>query len=130
MIVPGSNLLRLASRVIRFQIIQYYRTNGRTQNAARQWVPTFEPGFNMSCSVQAVNRKNFSQMGLDFNSFYVNLFASLDIVDLERDSSGDRFVYNGSLFQMSQNQNWHSQDGWATCLGVRIDQNPPLVQPL
>lgn len=59
-------------------------------------------------------------MGLDFNKFYVNVFASLQIVDLQRDTSGDRFIYNGDLYQMSNGQSWYQQDGWATCLAVRI----------
>ncbi len=127
--VPGSNLLKLASRLIEFQSVDYYQATGRTLNAAKQWVPEFAPSFKLKCSVQAVDRRSYAAMGLDFNAFYVNLWASLDLIDLARDSSGDRFTYRGELYQMSRGQNWHAQDGWAQCLATRIDPNPPLVNP-
>lgn len=127
--VPGSNLLKMANRLIQFQTVQYYTFKSRSMNAARQWVPEFNPAFPLKCSVQAVDRKSYSAMGLDYNAFYVNLWASLDVIDLQRDSSGDRFTYRGELYQMSKGQNWHAQDGWAQCMGTRIDPNPPLVNP-
>jgi hypothetical protein len=120
MFVPGSNLLKMANRLIRFQQIKYYPADGRSLNAARQYVPTFGPSFDMKASVQAVDRNSYANMGLDFNSIYVNVFAPLDMIDLERDSSGDRFVYNGHIYSMSKGQNWFAQDGWATCLAIRI----------
>lgn len=122
MIVPGSNLLKIANRLIRFQSVQYMKAKARTLNDARQWVPEFEAAFPLKCSVQAVDRNSYGAMGLDFNAQYVNIFASLNLIDLERDSSGDRFIYNGWVYQMSKGQNWHSQDGWATCLATRTVQ--------
>lgn len=130
MIVPGSNLLKMANRLIKFQSVQYYTFKERSLNSARQWVASFNPPFPLSCSVQAVDRKSYAAMGLDFNAFYVNVWASLNLIDLERDSSGDRFVYRGELYQMAKGQNWHAQDGWAQCLATRIDPNPLLVNPL
>jgi hypothetical protein len=120
MMIPGSNLLKLANRLISFQTIKYYPADGRTLNAARQYVPTFGPAFNMKASVQAVDRNSYANMGLDFNSLYVQVYAELNMIDLQRDSSGDRFVYNGSIYAMSKGQNWFAQDGWATCLAIRI----------
>jgi hypothetical protein len=120
MFVPGSNLLRLARTLIRFQSIKYYPAESRTLNAARQYVPTFGSPFTMKASVQAVDRNSYANMGLDFNSLYVQVYAELNMIDLERDSSGDRFVYNGDIYAMSKGQNWFAQDGWATCLAIRI----------
>ncbi len=120
MIVPGSNLLNLAHKLIAFQTIKYYPAESRALNAARQYVPTFGTPFNMQCSVQAVNRNSYAAMGLDFNALYVQVYAPLNMVDLKRDSSGDRFTYDGSIYAMSKGQNWFAQDGWATCLATRI----------
>jgi hypothetical protein len=117
---PGSNLLKRAGRLIAFQSCQYYAFSSRTQNAARQFVPSYAAPFVLSASIQAINRNRYAQMGLDFNKFYVQIYASLNIVDLQRDSSGDRLIYNGDLYQMQDGQNWFQQDGWATCLCVRI----------
>lgn len=120
MTVPGSNLLRRASRLIKFQTVQYYSASERVLNAARQWVPGFGAATPLKASVQAVNRSSYAEMGLNFNSFYVQVYAMLNMVDLQRDSSGDRFIYNGDLYQMENGQSWFEQDGWATCLAVRI----------
>ena len=129
MIVPGSNLLKMAHRLIRFQQVTYFMAEGRELNAARQWVPTFLPGIPLAASVQAVSRNSYAAMGLDFNSLYVNIWASLDLVDLKRDSSGDRFIYNDQLYQMSKGQNWFSQDGWAMCVAQMIQDKPPVGTP-
>lgn len=120
MSTPGSNLLKRASKLIKFQTVQYYAASARTLNAARQWVPGFSAATPLRASVQAVNRSSYAEMGLNFNSFYVQVYASLNMVDLERDSSGDRFIYNGDLYQMENGQSWFAQDGWATCLAVRV----------
>lgn len=121
MSIPGANLLRMARRLIKFQQVQYLKANGRVQNAARQWVPSFDPPVTLMASVQAVARNKYAAMGLDFNSEYVNIFAEKDMVDLARDSSGDRFQFGGNTYQMSQNENWYLQDGWATCLAIKIN---------
>lgn len=120
MSVPGGNLLRKASKLIKFQTVQYYTATSRTLNAARQYVPGFSAAVPLRASVQAVNRSSYAEMGLNFNSFYAQVYASLNMVDLQRDSSGDRFIYNGDLYQMENGQSWFAQDGWATCLAVRI----------
>lgn len=120
MSIPGSNLLRRANRLIKFQSVQYYSASDRVLNSARQWVPGFAAPTALSASVQAVNRNSYADLGLNFNSFYVQVYASLNMVDLQRDASGDRFIYNGDLYQMENGQSWFQQDGWATCLAVRI----------
>jgi hypothetical protein len=120
--IPGTNLLKKASKLIKFTTIQYYTAGARTLNAARQWVPGFAAATPLRASVQAVNRSSYAEMGLNFNSFYVQVYASLNIIDLQRDSSGDRFIYSNDLYQMENGQSWFEQDGWATCLAVRIKQ--------
>lgn len=113
-------MLRRANRLIKFQTVQYYAASTRSINQARQYAPGFAAPFALSASVQAVNRNSYAAMGLNFNSFYVQVYASLNMVDLQRDTSGDRFIYNGDLYQMENGQSWFAQDGWATCLAVRI----------
>jgi hypothetical protein len=127
--VPGTNLLKMANRLISFQTVDYFVANGRTLNAARQWVPAFNPAVKLKASVQSVDRRSYAAMGLDFNAQYVNIFTSLDLVDLKRDSSGDRFIYNDKLYVMSKGQNWFVQDGWATCLAVMTQESPAVVNP-
>lgn len=120
MIIPGSNLLNMARRLIKFQTIQYYQFQSRVLNSARQWVPSFADPIPIQASVQAVDRNRYLDMGLDFNSQYIQLWAPINMVDLTRDSSGDRLVWNGDWYQMKSEQSWWIQDGWAQALAVRI----------
>jgi hypothetical protein len=117
---PGSNLLKRARKLIKFGSVQYYPTTGRTMNTARQWVASFGAAETLSCSVQAVPRANYVKEGLDFNKFYVRVYAAQAMATLDRDTSGDRFIYNGDLYAFSEGENWFVQDGWATVLAVRI----------
>jgi hypothetical protein len=121
---PGSNLLNRARKLIKFGSVRYFAATGRTMNSARQWVTTFvEDEKPLSCSVQAVARSLYSKQGLDFNKFYVNVWASRAMVSIDRDTSGDRFIYNGALYAFSDGYDWFEQDGWATVLAVRIKLN-------
>jgi hypothetical protein len=117
---PGSNLLKRASRLIKFSSVQYFATTGRTLNSARQWVASFDDGNPLSASVQAVPRANYQREGLDFNKFYVRVWASKAMAALDRDTSGDRFIHNGDLYAFADGENWFAQDGWATVLACRI----------
>ena len=120
MSTPGSNLLKRARKLIKFGSVKYYATTGRTLNTARQWVASFGPSSPLSCSVQAVPRSVYQKEGLDFNKFYVRVWAPLAMASLDRDTSGDRFIYNSDLYSFSDGENWFAQDGWATVLAIRI----------
>jgi hypothetical protein len=117
---PGSNLLKRARKLIKFGPVQYYATTGRTLNAARQWIASFAASTTLSCSVQAVPRANYQREGLDFNKFYVRVWAAQEMAALDRDTSGDRFIYGGDLYAFAEGENWFLQDGWATVLACRI----------
>lgn len=124
MSIPGSNLLRQARSLIKFQTVEYFPFVSRQLNASRQWVSTFGASFQLSASVQAVPRSRYADMGLEFNGEYIQLYAMLDIVDLRRDSSGDRLIWNGDLYQMESGKSWFIQDGWAQALAVKVKQGP------
>lgn len=118
--VPGSNLLAQALRVIKPVQIQYLQFSSRALNASKQWIPTFLDPITIYGSVQAVPRNTYAQYGLDLQRDYVKIFAQEDVVDLDRDSSGDRFIYNGEVFQLESENRWFVQDGWASCLAVKV----------
>jgi hypothetical protein len=117
---PGSNLLKRARKLIKFGSVQYYATTGRTMNSARQWIASFAAATTLNASVQAVPRSVYQKEGLDFNKFYVRVYAPAAMATLDRDTSGDRFIYNGDLYAFSDGENWFLQDGWSTVLAVRI----------
>ena len=129
MLIPGSNLLRMANRLIRFQTVMYYPFDSRYLNEARQWVTTYGTAFPLSASVQAVPRDKYSDMGLDFAGEFIKLFANYNVIDLRRDSSGDRLIWNAEWYQMEQGKSWFLQDGWATATAVKVKELP-VVNPL
>lgn len=118
--IPGSNLLLQAGRLIRFSPIDYYAFDSRSINAARQWVATFTRIPDVYASVQAVQRNSYVQYGLDLQKNYVKVYAARNIIDLARDSSGDRFIYDGRLFQLESQYTWFKEDGWDKCIAVDI----------
>jgi hypothetical protein len=88
------------------------------QNAARQWVPTFAAPITLQASIQAVQRSKYESLGLDFQKNYIKIFAAANLINLARDSAGDRIVYGGRLYQMTNTNQWFAQDGWASCIAV------------
>lgn len=118
--IPGSNLFRSAIRLIRPTTVSYEKYASRELNAARQWVATYQPATDLTCSVQAVDRANYVEYGLDFQKNYVHIYAAQDIIDIDRDSSGDRFTWNGRRFQLESRNNWFVQDGWASAIAVEV----------
>lgn len=101
------------------------------KNAARQWVATFGPAQAMAASVQSVPRETYVALGLDLQRNYVTVFAAADIVDLQRDSSGDQFVSDGVIYQIESQTSWYLRDGWAECFAVEIGKGnaPKTVAP-
>jgi hypothetical protein len=119
-LTPGSNLLAQALRLIKPTTIQYLKYSGRTLNAARQYVASFDAPVDVLVSLQAVARSAYKNLDLDFQRNYLKVFAQLDTVDIARDSSGDRFVINGKYYQIEGQNNWFAVDGWASCLIVEV----------
>jgi hypothetical protein len=119
-LTPGSNLLNDAFQSIDPTEIQYYTFVSRALNAARQWVSTFAAPVPVWACVQAVHRSKYTEYGLDFQRNYAKIWASMDTVDLDRDTSGDQFTWNGRRYQLVDDTNWFIQDGWASALAVDI----------
>lgn len=120
MSTPGSNLFKQAIKVIRPTQIPYLRFTSRTLNAARQWVPGYDDAVGITASVQMVPRSVYAQYGLDMQKIYIKVFAAEGLIDIQRDTSSDRLQWNGALFQIDSNNDWFLQDGWMSCLAVKI----------
>lgn len=119
---PGSNLLAQALRIIAPTDIYYRKFTGRVQNSQAQFISAFGDPLVIGASVQRVPRTQYIQYGLEFQRNYVNVYASQDMVDLDRDTSGDQFAWGGKLWQLESQGTWFVQDGWALCLAVDIGQ--------
>ena len=118
--VPGSNLLKKAFKVIKKQPFIYRQFNGRTTNSIGIDVPSYLPDVTLQGSIQAVPRRLFQQNGLDFKKNYITIYSSDTIEGVNRDTSGDRVVFNGKLFQVLEENNWSPIDGWNGVICVQI----------
>lgn len=123
------DLLEIAFEVIGTQIIKYRPNSGRVKNSQYQWVPAFGQFFDLEASVQRVPRRQYVEFNLEFQRNYVTVFASYDMIDLERDTAGDQFVYAGRLYQLESQGTWFAQDGWAVCMAVDIGVAPVIPDP-
>ena len=118
--IPGSNLLRSALRVIAPQTAVYFQNTGRTTNAAGLDVSTFAAGANVRGSIQAVDLEKYEDMGLDFQHNYIQCYLLSSGIDIARDKSGDQMTFNGKRYQYVKEANWFVQDGWVGFLAVEI----------
>jgi hypothetical protein len=118
--IPGSNILNMALRVISKQCFDYYKFMSRTKQPNGQFLATYYAPQNLSGSVQPVPRELFEEMGLDLQRTYMNFFVSQDIIDVKRDVSGDQFFFAGRTFQCLSITPWIAIDGWNQVLAVVI----------
>lgn len=117
------NLVDIALSVIPSQTVNYYKATARTETPAGYIVSEFAPAVVVARgSVQAVARSKYQILGLELSKKYVTWFVpQLDVVSLERDTSGDQFEYNGARYQTESVTDWKAQDGWLEVLAVKIE---------
>lgn len=120
MIVPGSNLLSMALRVLGQQTVTYFADDGRTTNEIGLDVTEFDNGFPVRGSFQPVPRDKYEAYGLDWQKSYFTFYASIDSIDLARDVSGDQLTFNNRRFQVVSKVDWFMMDGWDAILCVEI----------
>lgn len=120
--IPGANLLKTALSVIGRTTVKYYKYASRTTNQAGFDVTTYTyKGEYSNGSLQPVKRSKYSFMGLDFQKKYYNWFIpSLDIVDIDRGTSGDVIEALGMRMQLQSMQDWYGIDGWKSVVCIVI----------
>lgn len=121
--VPGGNLYNKAISLIQKQTVAYYAYTGRTTNDYGVDVATYAAPVNITGSLQAVPRNRYTTLGLDFQKDYVTLFCPRNLLDLQRDVSGDLFTYDGRTFKVESLTDWFAQDGWVQALAVQTTAN-------
>ena len=121
--VPGSNILKLALTVIMKQSIIYYQATGRTLNDVGQIVTTYALGVPVLGSFQPVPRSLYPVYGLDLQKDYFTFYASSNIIDVNRDVSGDQLAFQDERFQVESDNDWFSIDGWKGVICVKIGED-------
>ena len=120
--VPGSNLLKKAFKVINKDSFIYRQFKSRTTNSIGIDVPEFEPDVDLKGSIQAVPRRLYQLHGLDWKKNYITIYSSDTIEGVNRDTSGDRVVFDGKLFQVLDENDWTPIDGWNGVICVEVSQ--------
>lgn len=118
--IPGSNLLRLAIGVIGAQTVMWSHATGRTNNIIGLLVTTYADPVAVTGSFQPVPRALIETLGLDFNKEYVTFFTTTSFQDIGRDDAPDKFVFDGSTYQVLNNTEWMAVDGWNSSIAVKI----------
>lgn len=119
--VPGSNLMNMASRVISQTTVSYRAYTGRATNENYVDVATYAPAVNIKGSLQPVARDMYEKMNLDFTKTYYNFFCSKALLDLQRDVSGDIFIFAGNEYKVESITPWFEIDGWVQALAIRVN---------
>ncbi len=122
MAVPGSNLLTTALGLICPEPIQFYQFTGFATNAIGYDVRTYAAPTTVMASVQAVDRTQYSEAGLDFNKRHIAVWASQDIDDLYRGRAGDQIGWQGVRWEVLSESEWHPIDGWNNLIAVQVDE--------
>lgn len=116
------NLLNRAFSVIPTQEYTYHKFSNRTTNEYGIDEVTYLSATNYSGSLQPVPRSKYEYMGLDYQKRYFMLYTTNEILDIDRDVSGDQFDFAGKRYQcISIESNWHDVDGWCGVLSVEIE---------
>jgi hypothetical protein len=118
--IPGSNLLNRALKIIAKQTVTYYKSLGRTLNDVGQDVTAYNEPVSIAGSLQPVSRVLYEKLGLDLQKTYYTFYTSNNVIDVGRNVSGDQFVFNGQRYQVESNNDWYAQDGWKGVLCVLI----------
>ncbi|WVW37745.1 putative head protein [Aeromonas phage Gekk3-15] len=109
---PGSDLLSDALELIDPKEIQFRRFLSRSLNSIGIYESQFEPDVTVEACVQAVPRTLYKQFNLDWQKNYLSVYISRSVLDLQRDSAGDRFVIDNRLYQAVSEVPWFEIDGW------------------
>ena len=125
--IPGGNLLNAAFAMVAAQGFTYQPYQARTINGVGLYETTYGPRVELRGSIQAVPRSVYQEYGLDLQKNYATIFVSRDVLDLTRDTSGDRVFWNGRAYQITSQTDWYSIDGWVSFLAVDTgpDAGPP-----
>lgn len=116
----GNNLLKRTLKLVGTQAADYYRNTGRTTNTIGLDVAAFDLPVVIQVSIQPVPRTVYQQLGLDLQRNYVTVYTTQNVLDLQRDFSGDQVRFAGKVYQLVSSTNWQAVDGWQSVLCVEV----------
>ena len=116
--IPGNNILNTALSVLGKQTVYWSKFASRETNEIGLDVSVYKTPYPISGSFQPIARRQYQQYGLDFNKNYALFYAPQDLMDIARDTSGDKVFYNSREWQCLGLNDWFVIDGWVAMLLV------------
>jgi hypothetical protein len=120
MSIPGANLLAMALTVIAKQQFTWNAAASRALQANGQYLGAYAAPVTIFGSAQPAPHDLIQQLELDFTKNYYNFYCSNNIIDAQRDVSGDQIVFQGTTFQCIKVTPWFGVDGWNAVLAVQV----------
>jgi hypothetical protein len=111
----------MATKIIGKNDYILFQYNGRQLDDRGLYVSEFSDPINLKDSIQAVPRNLYAEFGLDWNKYYIQIYTDNPLMVVERENSGDQIEFNGSRYQLLDNNDWNPIDGWQGVLAVRLD---------
>lgn len=118
--IPGSNLLLRAHKLIGFSSFQYFAFVSRAAGSTGLDVGTYAKVVNLQGSVQPVPRVMYEKLGLNLQKNYYTVYVAKNVIDVARDVSGDQIVFNGTKLQCESVTKWFAIDGWTAIICVEV----------
>lgn len=120
MTVPGMNLLRAASKLIKFQDATLFAFKSNTTGADGVDTASYHTPVPIKVSLQPVPQSLLVELGLDLSKNYIMAYTSTPMRDVRRDAAPDMISFNGRKWKNESNTDWQNQDGWQGSLCVDI----------
>ena len=120
MIVPGSNILNMALRLVAPQTLEHEVFTSRAENIYGDTVSVFAAPVAITGSFQPVSKDAYQELGLNLAKNYSTLYTPADVKTTTRDVEGDRIIFGGKKWMCESDQDWYGVDGWHRILCVEI----------
>lgn len=106
------SILNLALSLQKKQIILYSKFNGQTENDLGEDIPSYDEPIEVAGSFQPISQNLYAQNGFDLKNKYFIFYTTTNIFGIDRDSSGDKILYNNEEYQALHKDNWFLYDGF------------------
>jgi hypothetical protein len=118
--IPGNNVLDMALSILQSQTLEYLMYVSRSANGYGQLTTQYAPPVLITGSFQPVKRQIYQELGLDFDKKYYYFYVKSNLLDINRDVSSDKLVFDGDTFQCQSAENWYQMDGWIAILCIKV----------
>ena len=115
------NIFSMVSGLIGTQEFTWLRFSTRTTNEIGLDVTNTYPPLKVRGVVQPLQNDLREQYGIEFNVRSIIVYMPYNVLDIERDISGDRIIYRDLTYQVRNVTDWYHQNGWVSFIAVEIN---------